>query len=103
MRAAYSEYVGHCMRFYARFDSRGVGDTRKPQTLIERANWVACDKALKSFPEREQKILLEIYRRKGEMPSCVNLAANTHGFTREATWKLVAALEKRVAQERGLV
>ncbi len=97
MRAPYSEYVGHCMRFYARFD------VRKPQTLVEQANWTACDKALKSFPEHEQMVLLEIYRRKGEMPSCVNLAANTHGFTREALWKLVAALEKRVAQERGLV
>lgn len=97
MRAAYSEYVGHCLRFYARFD------TRKPQTLVERANWMACDKALKLFSEREREALLEIYRQKGEMPSCVNLAANTHGFTREAMWKLVAALEKRVAQERGLV
>lgn len=102
MRAAYSEYVGHCLRFYARFDTRSAGDTRKPQTLVEQANWLACDKAFKSFSEREREALLEIYRRKGEMPSCVNLAANTHGFTREAMWKLVAALEKRVAQERGL-
>lgn len=97
MRAAYSEYVGHCMRFYARFD------VRKPKTLIEQANWLACDKALRSFPDRERAVLLEIYRRKGEMPSCVNLAAAKHGFTREAVWKLAAALEKRVAQERGLV
>lgn len=85
------------MRFY----------TRNPQGMFhsaaDSANWEACNKALKTLPTHEQGVLVELYRRKDKMPSNVILMANRTGMTQEAIWKLVAAFEKRVAQERGLV
>ena len=98
MRAPYSEYVGHCMRFYARNTEHVL-----LRTPVDQANWLSCHKALKSFPLHEQKILLELYRRRDEMANTVHLVANTTGMTREAVWKLAAAFEKRAAQERGLL
>lgn len=43
MRTFYSEYVQHCMRFYARHANP------KFRSDADKKNWFACDSALKGF------------------------------------------------------
>ena len=45
MRTFYSEYVQHCMRFYARHTNP------KFRSDADKKNWFACDSALKGFTE----------------------------------------------------
>lgn len=55
-RTFYSEYVNHCLRFYARHDRP------KFHSEADKHNWAACDSALKSFSDNDRAMLLYIYR-----------------------------------------
>ena len=54
-RTFYSEYVNHCLRFYARHDRP------KFHSEADKHNWAACDSALKSFSDNDRAMLLYIY------------------------------------------
>ena len=56
MRTFYSEYVQHCMRFYARHPRP------KFRSDADKQNWNACDSAMKGFTDKEQDILMTVYR-----------------------------------------
>lgn len=62
MRTFYSEYVQHCMRFYARHTNP------KFRSDADKKNWFACDSALKGFTDKEQEMLLTIYREEIRFP-----------------------------------
>jgi hypothetical protein len=55
-RTFYSEYVNHCLRFYARHERP------KFHSEADKHNWAACDSALKSFSDNDRAMLLYIYR-----------------------------------------
>ena len=54
MRTYYSEYIQHCMRFYARHPHP------KFHSDADKQNWYACENALKGFSDSEKDILLFI-------------------------------------------
>ena len=51
-RAFYSEYVNHCLRFYARHTNP------KFKSDADKQNWKACESAIGSFSDKEQDMLL---------------------------------------------
>lgn len=97
MRTFYSEYVRHCMRFYARHTNP------KFRSDADKKNWFACDSALKGFANKEQEMLLTIYR-EGDtiLDNIYNLSVSLE-INQDILWKLVNELERKVAKRRGLV
>lgn len=93
----YSNYVGHCLRFYARYP--------KPQleTEANRLNWLACDYALQEFLPNERQMLLDIYSGEKTIAENVCNAARLYGVERKSIWNLIKHLEHTVADIRGLI
>ena len=96
-REVYSEYVRHCLRFYARY--------KKPKfdSYADMLNWRACDYALKSFSDSERDNLLYIYREGDTVPDNIYQLAKSRGVSQDGIWKLVNDLERKVAKQRGLL
>lgn len=96
-RAFYSDYVNHCLRFYARHT--------KPQfhSAADKNNWLACENALNGFTDSEREMLLTIYREGDTIPDNVYQMAKSKGIKQDSIWKLVNELERKVAKRRGLL
>lgn len=97
MKTFYSEYVQHCMRFYARHPHP------KYRSEIDKKNWVACDISLKEFTDKEQDILLTIYRGNDTIPDNVSKLSIERNYKQDFVWKLINELERKVAKRRGLL
>ena len=94
----YSEYVQHCMRFYARHP--------KPDYFrsdIDKENWQACDRAMKSFTEESKDTLLYVYREADTIADNVYQIAKKKSIKQDSVWKLMGELERLVAKKRGLI
>lgn len=98
-RTFYSEYVQHCMRFYARH-------TNKPNYFrsdSDKKNWLACENALKDFSEEDKEMLLTVYREGDTVPDNVYQLSKDKGIKQDTVWKLIGELERKVAKRRGLI
>lgn len=97
MRTFYSEYVNHCLRFYA----------RHPLPLFhsesDKKNWNACERALKSFSDSDRDIILTIYIEGDTIPDNVYQLAKSRSMEQDSIWKLINDLERKVAKRRGLI
>lgn len=93
----YSEYVSHCIRFYARHDAPTF------RSKVDEENWRACDSAFRSFPEKDREMLIGIYRDRNTIPDNVYQAAKITGKDQNMIWKLISDLERKVAKRRGLL
>lgn len=96
-RTFYSEYVNHCLRFYARHEKPSF------HSDADKNNWLACDSALKGFSDSDREMLLTIYREGDTIPDNVYQMAKTKGIKQDAIWALINSLEKKVAKRRGLL
>lgn len=96
-RAFYSEYVNHCLRFYARHPKT------KFKSEADKQNWAACDNALADFTPKERDMLLTIYRDGDTIPDNVYQMAKAMGVKQDSIWKLIGELERKVAKRRGLL
>ena len=96
-RAFYSEYVNHCLRFYARHTNP------KFNSDADKQNWKACESAIGSFSDKEQVMLLGIYRGDESVPDKVYQLAHENGVKTDTIWKLINELERKVAKRRGLL
>ena len=97
MRAFYSEYVTHCLRFYARY-SRPIFHSE-----ADKKNWNACDSALKSFTDSDRDILLAVYREGDTIPDNVYQLSVTMNISQDIIWKLINDLERKIAKRRNLI
>ena len=97
-RAFYSEYVNHCMRFYARHDRPA-----KFRSEADKQNWLACDSALKTFSEGDRFLLLTIYQEGDTVADTIYKMAKSHNVSQDVIWRLVGDLERKVAKRRGLL
>lgn len=96
-KAYFTDYVKHCLRFYARHENPEFrNDTDK-------ANWKACEKALNSFSSEDREILKGIYESRDTMADNVYQAATRLNVDQTSIWKMVNSLEHKVARERGLL
>lgn len=96
-RAFYSEYVNHCLRFYARHPKPNF------HSAADKNNWSACDNALKGFSDSDREMLLTIYREGDTIPDNIYQMAKERGVKQDSIWKLVNELERKVAKRRGLL
>lgn len=93
----YSEYVGHCMRFYTR------------HTLLEKKseadelNWKASHDALQMFSDEDQQMLVELYEQHSPMKDTVAELSVKYCIREKTLWKMVKDLERRIAKKRGLI
>lgn len=98
MRPFYSEYVRHCMRYYAR-------NTIKPRfnSDVDEHNWYACHRALERYSERDKDILISIFSRRDTLADNVYYVAKANDFDQNIVWDMVKDLERRIAKKRGLL
>lgn len=96
-RAFYSQYVNHCLRFYARHSNP------KFHSESDKHNWAACDNALKDFSDSDREMLLTIYREGDTIQDNIYQMAKSKGISQDTIWKLVNELERKVAKRRGLL
>lgn len=97
MRTFYSEYVQHCMRFYARHPRP------KFRSDADKHNWNACDSAMKGFTDKEQDILMTVYREGDTIPDNVYKVSVDRNIKQDTIWKLINELERKVAKRRNLI
>lgn len=93
----YTDYVSHCMRFYASYP--------KPhfRNAVDEQNWRACEKALQGFESEDRETLVDIYRGGDTLPDNVYAVAKTKGINQDSIWRQIDELEKKVAEYRGLL
>lgn len=96
-RVFYSEYVNHCLRFYARHEKP------KFHSDADKNNWSACKNALDTFTDSERAMLLDIYRNGDTIPDNVYRISKEKGIKQDTIWKLINELERKVAKRRGLL
>ena len=96
-RTYYSDYVTHCIRFYA----------KNPEPLFEsealKYDWYACSGAMQLLPDGERDILTEVYRRGDTIPDNVRTVAFERGVEQDEIWKMIYRLQQAVARRRGLL
>lgn len=96
-RSFYSEYVNHCMRFYARHPKA------KFHSEADKHNWAACEDALNTFSDSDREMLLTIYREGDTIPDNIYQMAKSKSVSQDGIWKLVNELERKIAKRRGLL
>ena len=94
----YSDYVRHCMRFYAR-------NTEKPRfnTEVDENNWWACHRAIERYSGREKEILLWVYALHDTIADNVYEVSQEHHIDQNTIWDLLKEFERIVAKKRGLL
>lgn len=96
-RTFYSEFVNHCLRFYA----------RHPRPIFhseaDKKNWNACDSALKTFSDSDGDMLTAVYSKEDAIADNVYQIAKKNGIKQDTIWKLIGELERKVAKRRGLL
>ena len=97
MRTFYSEYIQHCARFYARHPNPTF------RSDVDKWNWIACDRALKGFEQREREIILFVYREGDTIADNIYQVSKRLDIHQDAIWKLIAKFERTVAKRRGLL
>ena len=94
----YTEYVRHCMRFYAR-------NTNKPRfnTEVDKNNWYACQRAIERYSNEEKEILIQVYSMRDTLADNVYEIAKAKGIDQNIIWDMLKELEHSVARKRGLI
>ena len=97
-RPFYSEYVRHCMRFYAR-------NAEKPRfnTEVDKNNWYACHRALDNYSEQDRTILTHVYGMRDTIADNVFWVAKTYDLDQRVIWDMIKEFERIVAKKRGLI
>ena len=97
-RPFYSEYVRHCLRFYAR-------NIDKPRfnTEVDKNNWYACYKTIDRYSDREKDILIRVYALYDTIADNVYEVAKEYQIDQNNIWDLLKEVERGVAKRRGLL
>ena len=97
-RPFYSDYVRHALRFYSR-------NLQKPifKTTTDRENWVSCDNIVREYSLRDRDILVSVYGGFDTLPDDVYESAKKHRINQNIIWDMMKDVERKIAQERGLL
>ena len=97
-RPYFTEFVRHALRFYARYPKL---TTFKSEA--DKQNWLSANSIVKSLPEIEQSIVLEIYGGFDTIPDEVYKASNKYHVDQSQIWDMLKEVERRTAKRRGLI
>jgi hypothetical protein len=89
--------VNHCLRFYVR------NPHARFHSVSDKHNWEACKDAFKGFDDTEKELLTYIYKSGDTVADNVYELSKERGIAQDRIWKLVNALERKVAKRRGLL
>ena len=96
----YSDYVRHALRFYVR--------NQNPLCLYGKSDateedWIACNVVFNELLPDSKEMLIAVYQPSDIMADNVYNAAKKFNVPQDNIWSLMAVVEKRIAQERGLL
>lgn len=94
----YSDYVRHALRFYSRNLNNPIF-----KCIVAQQNWKACNTVLNEHFANCKEILIAVYQPFDTMGDNVYEAAKRFDIPQDNIWAMMDDLEKRVAQERGLI
>lgn len=97
-RPFYSEYVRHCMRFYA----RNIDKTHF-KTMVDCNNWDACRRAMELYSDEEKDILVRVYGLRDTLADNVYETAKFYDIDQNIIWDMMKEFERSVARKRGLI
>jgi len=95
----YAYYAATALQWYYKMQP-------KPERFYSRAvanNWNACEMILSDCDEKMNAILKDIYLSKDTKSDAVYEASKKYNTSQEAIWTMMSRIEKRFAQERGLI
>ena len=95
----YSDYVRHMLRFY----SRNTNPLQSFKSDVDKENWIACNKAIRSYSDRDKNILICVYGGYDTLPDNVYEMANKHSINQNIIWDMMKDFEHRVAKQRKLI
>ncbi len=98
MKAYYSDFVTHCLRFYSSHSKPNYFKTE-----ADRKNWLAVHNALEGLDDSERAMILTIYREGDTIADNVYHLAKSKNIRQDGLWKLIADVERKVAKRRGLL
>ena len=95
----YDEYVGHMLRtFFAQIPSDQL-------STVGQSNCAVCDRIMQRHSDWERNILREVYvkSKKVHLDQTVRNCAINHSLTELDVWRMIRAVSKEIALERGLI
>ena len=98
-RPFYSEYVRHCIRFYARNPNK----PRFFKSEVDENNWYACHRAIEHYSDRDKDIILKVYGWYDTLADNVFEVAKAYGIDQNIIWDMLKDFERVVAKKRGLI
>ena len=97
MNNYYSTYVRHCLKFYARYPAPIFN------SKVDKKNWLACERVFKQFSDKEQEMLIKVYREGDTLADNVYQISKEKDIKQSKIWKMMERLERNVAKCRGLL
>ena len=94
----YTDAVRHMLRFYCKNIV-----TPYFKTKADEDNYLACQKVLRRYCKRECDIVQTVYGNNGSIFDNINIAAKHYHVNKNEIWALLQEIDKKIAQERGLL
>lgn len=94
----YSDYVRHMMRFYSRNQNKVL-----IKTEVDGMNWIACNKAIQDYSDRDKDILVSVYGGYDTLPDNVYEVANKYHINQNIIWDMMKEFERKLAKKRKLL
>ena len=95
----YSDYVRHALRFY----SRNIDKPVKFRSDVDKANWLSCFGAMKHLSQQEKDMLISVYSGFDTLPDEVYNTSKKYNINQNIIWDLMKGIERKIAQNRGLI
>ena len=99
MRSHYSYYANYALRRY--FANMVRVSTYRSEA--EEQNWLCADRVVSDLDERSRALLKEVFEGRDTLSDLIYEVAKAHHIDQNDLWTLLASVEKRFAQERGLI
>lgn len=98
LRAYYSAYVRHCLRFYAKYPEPEF------RTEADRKDWNAVKTVFDGLESTVRNTVQELYGVSGEnLPVKVKEISSRDGVRPDQLYHLMVNIENEVAKARGLI
>lgn len=98
-RIFYADYIRHAMRFY----SRNNVEQPKFKSNADKENWLSCHNVIKTYTDKDRRILLTVYSGFDTLPDEVYNASKKYNVDQNFIWDLMKEVERKVARRRGLI
>lgn len=97
----YEDYATHAIRFYAR--NPALNTKKSGLKLVDIQNWNVCNDTIRRYPERDQAIILSVFKSKCILSDAVECVASQYKLEPGNVWRLLNRFSEDFARNRGLV